>query len=175
MLGSAAGSALRAGRGHLLLHNKLSIVSRSHLQPTSQPQGKYSTFQCAGNGKRVVEPLGRVCIFHDLCSTGLMPGAVHSFYKQNMSHPILFDENEGYLTEFKADNNLVHLTPRPLDYEVNDRIVPFMPKVVNRPLPERHISAKGIHILWEKRIGMLCAQPSSLHICFTRDQAGLQS
>ena len=134
------------------LRGRLAVLARSQHEFYTDRQLKpqYSSFRCAGNEKQVAKPSGRLCMFHNLCMEGIPPDAQQFFFKQNMSHPILYDEELGYLSKFISDQPFVYLTPRPLSG--SEKFVPFAPIVVERPLPIKQVSPLGVHLLWEKRI-----------------------
>ena len=90
------------------------------------------------------------------------------FYKENMSHPILFDEEHGYLSEFTAGGTFADLTPRPHEDKGTRKFpVTFVPEVVIGPLPAASVHVEGVHILWEKRIGERLSCMNECMILFT--------
>jgi len=134
----------------------------AHDDDIGMPAEQYSSFRCSGASEKNIEKwFGRGCIFHDVCtrsqphvgSSRHQWDAEFQYYKENMAHPLLFDHQYGYLSNFSVDGKpFVYMTPRPTDSEGIDA-ANFTPTVVQSPIPEHSVHTKGVYIIWEHRIG----------------------
>ena len=104
----------------------------------------YSAHECIGDISDVKPRAQRVCLFRRIC---LDPHNLSYFYYVNPNSsrmPVLFEHRYGHMHEFQHRGDAFIGLNKHVRYKHHVR---WSPTVAQRPLPQRHIEARGLHLL----------------------------